>query len=122
MERKKASDFDPELLSLFHRYVHGGISRREFLDGAAKFAVGGLTATALWDMLRPNYALAQQVAKDDKRIKAEYTMYPSPKGNSSNGQMRGLLARPEAYVYPKTNHGFHNDTTPRFDEAAAKLA
>jgi len=74
--------------------VHGGISRREFLDGAAKFAVGGLTAAALWDMLRPNYALAQQVAKDDKRIKAEYTMYPSPKGNSSNGTMRGLLARP----------------------------
>ena len=94
MERKKASDFDPQLLSLFHRYVHGGISRREFLDGAAKFAVGGLTATALWDMLRPNYALAQQVAKDDKRIRAEYAMYPSPKGNSSNGQMRGLFARP----------------------------
>jgi carboxymethylenebutenolidase len=94
MERKKASDFDPELLSLFHRYVHGGINRREFLDGAAKFAVGGLTATALWDMLRPNYALAQQVAKDDKRIKADYTMYPSPKGNSPNGTMRGLLARP----------------------------
>src|SRR2546428_3661671 len=94
MERKKASDVDPQLLSLFHRYVHGAISRREFLDGAAKFAVGGLTATALWDMLRPNYALAQQVPKDDKRIKAEYTMYPSPKGNSSNGMMRGLLARP----------------------------
>ena len=94
MERMKASDFDPQLLGLFHRYVHGGISRREFLDGAAKFAVGGLTATALWDMLRPNYALAQQVPKDDKRIKAEYTMYSSPKGNSSNGQMRGLLARP----------------------------
>jgi carboxymethylenebutenolidase len=94
MERKKASDFDPQLLGLFHRYVHGGISRREFLDGAAKFAVGGMTATALWDMLRPNYALAQQVAKDDKRIRAEYTMYPSPKGNASNGTMRGLLARP----------------------------
>ncbi len=94
MERKKASDFDPELLGLFHRYVHGGVSRREFLDGAAKFAVGGLTVAALWETLRPNYALAQQVAKDDKRIKAEYTMYPSPKGNSSNGQMRGLLARP----------------------------
>ena len=72
MERKKASDFDPQLLGLFHRYVHGGINRREFLDGAAKFAIGGLTATALWDMLRPNYALAQQVAKDDKRIRAEY--------------------------------------------------
>ena len=94
MARKKASDFDPQLLGLFHRYVHGGINRREFLDGAAKFAVGGLTATALWEMLRPNYALAQQVAKDDKRIKAGYEMYPSPKGNSSNGMMRGLLARP----------------------------
>jgi carboxymethylenebutenolidase len=94
MERKKASDFDPQLLSLFHRYIHGGINRREFLDGAAKFAIGGLTATALWEMLRPNYALAQQVAKDDKRIRAEYTMYPSPKGNSSSGMMRGLLARP----------------------------
>jgi carboxymethylenebutenolidase len=74
--------------------VHGSINRREFLDGAAKFAIGGLTATALWDMLRPNYALAQQVAKDDKRITADYTMYPSLKGNSSNGTMRGLLARP----------------------------
>jgi carboxymethylenebutenolidase len=94
LERKKASDFDPQLLGLFHRYVHGGISRREFLDGAAKFAVGGMTATALWDMLKPNYALAQQVSKDDKRITAEYTTYPSPKGNSSNGMMRGLLARP----------------------------
>jgi carboxymethylenebutenolidase len=94
MERKKASDFDPQLLSLFHRYVHGAINRREFLDGAAKFAIGGLTATALWDMLRPNYALAQQVAKDDQRIKTEYTMYPSPKGNASDGMMRGLLARP----------------------------
>jgi carboxymethylenebutenolidase len=94
VERKISSDFDPQLLSLFHRYVHGAINRREFLDGAAKFAIGGLTATALWDMLRPNYALAQQVAKDDQRIKAEYTIYPSPKGNSSDGMMRGLLARP----------------------------
>ena len=96
MERKNASDFDPQLLGLFHRYIHGGINRREFLDGAAKFAVGGLTATALWEMLRPNYTWAQQVPKDDKRIKHEYSMYPSPKGNSSNGMMRGLLARPAA--------------------------
>ena len=94
MERKKASDFDPQLLSLFDRYVHGAINRREFLEGAAKFAIGGLTATALWDMLKPNYALAQQVPKDDKRIKAEYTMYPSPKGNSSNGRCADLLVRP----------------------------
>lgn len=94
MERKKASDFDPQLLQLFDKYVHGDIGRREFLDGAARFAVGGLTATALWEMLRPNYAWAQRVAKDDRRIRAEYVMYPSPQGNSSNGMMRGLLARP----------------------------
>ena len=84
----------PQLLSLFHKYVHGGINRREFLDGAAKFAVGGLTAMGFWEMLRPNYALGQQVAKDDKRIKAEYTFYSSPKGNAADGKMRGLLARP----------------------------
>jgi len=94
MERKSASDFHPDLLSLFHKYVHGSINRREFLEGAAKFAVGGLTATALWDRLRPNYAWAQQVPKDDKRIKAEYTFYSSPKGNAADGKMRGLLARP----------------------------
>ena len=94
MDRKKASDFDPQLLNLFHKYIHGSINRREFLDGAAKFAVGGMTAMGLWEMLKPNYAWAQQVPKDDKRIKHEYTMYPSPKGNSSNGTMRGLLAQP----------------------------
>ena len=65
MERKKASDFPQELLNLFDRYVHGGMSRREFLDGAQKFAVGGLTATALFEMLKPNYAWANQVPKDD---------------------------------------------------------
>lgn len=94
MERKKATDFDPQLLALFDKYVHGHINRREFLDGASRFAVGGLTATALWEMLRPNYALAQQVAKNDSRIKAEYALYPSPRGNSPNGMMRGLLAQP----------------------------
>ena len=56
MERKKASDFPRELLDLFDQYVHGGISRRDFLDGAQKFAVGGVTAAALLEMLRPNYA------------------------------------------------------------------
>jgi carboxymethylenebutenolidase len=124
MERKKASDFDPQLLGLFHKYVHGGISRREFLDGAAKFAVGGLTATALWDMLRPNYALAQQVPKDDKRIKADYTTYPSPNGNSSNGTMRGLLARPASgdkfpvVVVVHENRGLN----PYIEDVARRLA
>ena len=94
MERKRASDFDPQLLGLFHKYVHGSIDRREFLAGAAKFAVGGMTALGLWEMLRPNYAWAQQVPKDDKRIKADYAFYSSPKGNAADGKMRGLLAQP----------------------------
>jgi len=91
MERKKASDFPQELLNLFDRYVHGEIDRRSFLEGAQKFAVGGLTATAIWESLRPNYAWAQQVAKDDKRIKTEYATVPSPQGN---GSIRGYLVRP----------------------------
>jgi hypothetical protein len=53
MERKQASEFDPQLLSLFHKYIHGGINRREFLDGAAKFAVGGMTAMGLWTRSGP---------------------------------------------------------------------
>ena len=91
MERKKASDFPPEVLKLFDGYVHGRISRRDFLDGAARFTVGGFTAAALLESLRPNYAWAQQVAKDDPRIKTEYLSYPSPKGS---GTMRGYFARP----------------------------
>src|SRR5579863_1749133 len=91
MERRKATDFPQELLDLFDRYVHGDVDRREFLDGAKKFAVGGLTATAIWESLRPNYAWAEQVAKDDSRIKTEYTSVPSPQGN---GSIRGYLVRP----------------------------
>jgi carboxymethylenebutenolidase len=91
MERKKASDFPQEVLNLFDRYVHGGISRREFLEGAGKFAVGGMTAAAMFESLKPNYAWAQQVAKDDKRIKTEYASCPSPQGN---GTIRGYLVRP----------------------------
>jgi carboxymethylenebutenolidase len=91
MERKKATDFPQELLDVFDRYVHGEISRREFLDRAKKYAVGGVTAMALWESLKPNYALAQQVAKDDKRLKTEYAAVPSPQGN---GTIRGYYVRP----------------------------
>jgi carboxymethylenebutenolidase len=91
MERKKASDFPQELLNLFDLYVHGEINRRAFLDGAQKFAVGGVTATALFEMLKPNYAWAVQVPPDDKRIKTESVTVPSPQGN---GSIKGLLARP----------------------------
>src|SRR5476649_1969490 len=83
IERKKASDFPQELLNLLDGYVHGGISRRQFFDGAKKFAVGGVTAAALFDMLKPNYAWAIQVPADDKRIKAETVTVPSPQGNGS---------------------------------------
>jgi carboxymethylenebutenolidase len=71
MERRKASDFPQELLNLFDGYVHGEINRRDFLERAQKFAVGGITATALFQMLKPNYAWAIQVQKDDSRIKAQ---------------------------------------------------
>ena len=91
MERKKASDFPQELLNLFDGYVHGGISRRQFLDGAQKFAVGGVTAAALFEMLKPNYAWAIQVRPDDKRIKSETVTVTSPQGN---GSIKGYLVRP----------------------------
>jgi carboxymethylenebutenolidase len=91
MERKKATDFPQELWTLFDEYQHGGISRREFFDGAQKFAVGGVTVTALFEMLKPNYALAMEVPPDDKRIKTERVTVDSPMGN---GKITGLLARP----------------------------
>jgi len=91
MERKKATDFPQELLNLFDGYVHGRINRRAFLDGAQKFAVGGVTAAALLEMLRPNYAMAIQIQADDKRIKATTETVPSPQGN---GSIKGYLVRP----------------------------
>ncbi len=91
MERKKASEYPQELLDLFDLYVHGDIDRRAFLEGAKKFAVGGLTATAIFESLRPNYAWAQQVKKDDARIKTEYITVPSPQGN---GSIKGYFAAP----------------------------
>jgi carboxymethylenebutenolidase len=91
MERKKASDYPQELLDLFHEYQHGDISRRDFLDRAKKFAVGGLTVAAIFESLRPNYAWAQQVPKDDGRLKTEYATVQSPEGN---GSIKGYFARP----------------------------
>jgi carboxymethylenebutenolidase len=91
MERKSASDYPQELLDVFDKYVHGEIDRRDFLDYAKKFAVGGVTATAIWESLRPNYAWAQQVPKDDNRIKTESVDIPSPEGN---GKIEGYLATP----------------------------
>ena len=122
MERRKASDFPPQVLELFDGYVHGRISRRDFLDNAGKFAVGGFTAAAMLESLRPNYALAQQVAKDDRRIKTEYVSYPSPRGS---GTVRGYLARPAdaagklpGIVVIHENRGLN----PHIEDVARRLA
>jgi carboxymethylenebutenolidase len=121
MERKKASDFPQELLNLFDGYVHGGISRRQFLDGAQKFAVGGVTAAALLQMLKPNYAWAIQVPPDDKRIKAETQTVPSPQGN---GSIKGYLVRPAdetklpAVLVIHENRGLN----PYIEDVARRLA
>ena len=91
MTRLTAKDFPQELLDLYDYYVHGKLTKREFLDRVGTFAVGGLTATAILASLSPNYALAQQVEFTDPDIVAEYITYPSPEGH---GQVRGYLVRP----------------------------
>jgi carboxymethylenebutenolidase len=80
-----------EAVDLYTRFIHGEISRRDFLNGVERFAVAGLTASAIVEALMPNYALGQQVRKDDERIKASYETIPSPNGN---GYVRGYLVRP----------------------------
>ena len=86
MQRMTASDFPQEVLNLFDRYVHGGIGRRQFLDRASKYAVGGMTAAVMLEALRPNFALGQQVSPTDSRIKAEDVSYPSPQGNATTAR------------------------------------
>jgi carboxymethylenebutenolidase len=93
MEFKKASDFHPEVLRLFDRYVHGQLDRRGFLDAAAKFAVGGVTAAMLLDALNPRFAEAQQVPPEDKRLKTARVEFDSPQGS---GKVKAYLARPSA--------------------------
>lgn len=93
MERKHPSDFAQPLLDLYDDYAHGRIGRRGFLEGATRFAVGGLTAEALLASLSPNYSWAQQVARDDPRLKCETIEYASPDGA---GKMEGYLVRPAA--------------------------
>lgn len=121
MERKKASDFPQELLDLFNGYVHGGISRREFLAKAEKFAVGGVTAAALLQMLKPNYAWAVQIPPDDKRIKADDATVPSPQGN---GSIKGYLVRPAnatklpSIIVIHENRGLN----PYIEDVARRLA
>ena len=80
-----------EAIELYNRYIHGEISRRDFLHGAKRFAIAGLTVGTIIEALMPNYAAAQQVAKTDDRIKASYVTVPSPQGN---GSIKGYLVRP----------------------------
>jgi carboxymethylenebutenolidase len=91
MELQTKSKLAPEVIELYNRYIHGEIDRRSFLDGAGKFAVGGLTATAMVEMLMPNYALGQQVAPTDARLKTSRETVQSPQGN---GTINGYLVRP----------------------------
>lgn len=91
MPRLTAADFSPELLELYDFYVHGKLSRRDFLERAAKYAVGGMTAIAVLSALSPNYALAQQISFNDPEIVATYIRYPSPNGH---GEVRGYLVHP----------------------------
>ncbi|GAA5234433.1 dienelactone hydrolase family protein [Verticiella sediminum] len=122
MARLTARDFPPEILQLYDFYVHGRISRRDFLDRAARYAVGGATAAGLLAALSPDYALAMQVSFTDPDITAEYIRYPSPQGH---GEVRGYLVRPAkaagavpGVVVVHENRGLN----PYIEDVARRLA
>ena len=123
MERKKASDFPEEVMQLFNGYVHGNMTRRQFLDRASRYAVAaGMSALAMYEMLKPNYALAEQVPRDDARIKVGYETYQSAQGT---GTVKGYFARPAkakgklpGVVVIHENRGL----TPYIEDVARRLA
>lgn len=122
MARKTASDFDQELLNLFDQYVHGLVDRRGFLERAARFAVGGITAAGLLEALSPRFAEAQQVAKDDARLRAQYVEYASPNGY---GKVRGYFVQPlrgksrlPAVLVVHENRGLN----PHIEDVARRVA
>ncbi|OWT65454.1 dienelactone hydrolase family protein [Candidimonas nitroreducens] len=122
MPRKTASDFPPAVLKLFDSYIHGIIGRREFLERAARFAVGGFTAAAMLESLKPDYALAEQVPRNDPRIHTQYLSYESPKGS---GTVRGYFALPAhpqgklpGVLVAHENRGL----TPYIEDVARRLA
>lgn len=120
-ERLTARDFSPELLELYDFYAHGMISKREFLDRAGTFAVGGLTAAAVLGMMSPDYALAEQVSFNDPDITPEWITYPSPNGH---GEMRAYFVRPNGMdaapgvVVVHENRGLN----PYIQDVARRLA
>ena len=122
MTRLTAKDFDPKLLELYDFYAHGMITKRQFLDGAAKYAVGGLTAAGILGLMAPNYVLAEQVSFNDPDIVPEYITYPSPNGH---GEVRGYLVRPAgvegpipAVVVVHENRGLN----PYIEDVARRVA
>ena len=122
MTRMTAKDFDPALLELYDFYAHGRITKREFLDKAGKFAVGGLTAAAILGLMSPNYAMAEQVSFNEPDIIGDYITYPSPNGH---GEVRGYLVRPAtatsklpAVVVVHENRGLN----PYIEDVARRLA
>lgn len=121
MERKTADEYPQELLDLFHEYQHGDMDRRSFMNSIARFAVGGLTAAAIFESLTPNYAWAQTISKDDKDIKAGYETVESPQGN---GSIKGYLAKPAkgkkfpAVLVIHENRGLN----PYIEDVARRLA
>ena len=122
MPRQTAADFDPEVLMLFDQYVHGGLSRRGFLEGASRYAAGGVTAVGLLEALSPNFAAAQQVAPADPRIVATTLAFDSPKGQ---GKASGYLVKPAkatsdipAVLVIHENRGLN----PHIEDIARRLA
>lgn len=122
MTRMTAKDFDQGLLDLYDFYAHGKISKRDFLERAGKFAVGGMTAVALLKILSPDYALAKQVSFNDPDIHADYITYPSPNGTRD---VRGYLVRPSGVEGPlpavlviHENRGLN----PYIEDVARRLA
>jgi carboxymethylenebutenolidase len=120
-KRKTARDFDQGLLDLYDDFCHGRIDRRQFIAGAGAFAGAGVSATALVEMLLPNYALAQQVAPGDPRIKTSVVTFDSPKGN---GPTKALLAKPASggkrggIIVVHENRGLN----PYIEDVARRLA
>ncbi len=100
MTREKASDFDQRLLDLYDDYAHGRVDRRDFMQRAAAFAAAGMSAEAILSRLSPNYAYAQQVAKDDPRIKTEKITYDSPKAVARSAACKLALPQPVANCQP----------------------
>ena len=122
MTRMTAKDFHPALLELYDFYAHGRITKREFLDRAGRYAVGGMTALALLNMMSPNYAMAEQVAPDDAGIVGEEVTYPSPNGHGTVNAYRvtpaGAAGKLPAVVVVHENRGLN----PYIRDVARRVA